>query len=114
MAPCKKQARAHGVRGSGSSIQQQTVGDNVEKLPGQQGLVTTCKDSPNEAKEERAQREWRMSLYERRRRSNVLPGDGLTALRLWVNQACQGCKTYELVSLVSAQSSKLHDIRGLI
>jgi len=46
---------------------------------GQQGLVTTCKDSPNEAKkpkEERAQRERRMSLYERRRRSNVLSGDG--------------------------------------
>jgi len=46
---------------------------------GQQGLVTTCKDSPNEAKkpkEETAQRERRMSLYERRRRSNVLSGDG--------------------------------------
>jgi hypothetical protein len=46
---------------------------------GQQGLVTTCKDSPNECqkpKEERAQRERRMSLYERRRRSNVLSGDG--------------------------------------
>src|SRR5262249_11907208 len=46
---------------------------------GQQGLVTTCKDSPNEVKkpkEERAQRERRMSQYERRRRSNVLSGDG--------------------------------------
>src|SRR5262249_49602340 len=46
---------------------------------GQQGLVTTCKDSPNEAKSRRRrepQRERRMSPYERRRRSNVLSGDG--------------------------------------
>jgi hypothetical protein len=39
-------------RGMGSSIQGQTLGITSGSCRGQQGLVTTCKDSPNEAKTE--------------------------------------------------------------
>ena len=66
-------------RGRGSSIQEQTVGDNVGKLPWAAGTGNNLQGLSKRGqkpKEERAQRERRMSLYERRRRSNVLSGDG--------------------------------------
>ena len=66
-------------RGRGSSIQEQTVGDNVGKLPWAAGTgnkLQGLSKRGQKPKEERAQRERRMSLYERRRRSNVLSGDG--------------------------------------
>ena len=73
--------REHTVyrRGRGSSIQEQTVGDNVGKLPWAAGTgynLQGLSKQGQKPKEERAQRERRMSPYERRRRSNVLPGDG--------------------------------------
>jgi hypothetical protein len=73
--------REHTVyrRGRGSSIQEQTVGDNVGKLPWAAGTGNNLQGLSKRGqkpKEERAQRERRMSLYERRRRSNVLSGDG--------------------------------------
>ena len=66
-------------RGRGSSIQEQTVGDNVGKLPWAAGTgynLQGLSKRGQKPKEERAQRERRMSQYERRRRSNVLSGDG--------------------------------------
>jgi hypothetical protein len=66
-------------RGRGSSIQEQTVGDNVGKLPWAAGTgynLQGLSKRGQKPKEERAQRERRMSPYERRRRSNVLSGDG--------------------------------------
>jgi hypothetical protein len=66
-------------RGRGSSIQEQTVGDNVGKLPWAAGTGYNLQGlfkRGQKPKEERAQRERRMSQYERRRRSNVLSGDG--------------------------------------
>ena len=66
-------------RGRGSSIQEQTVGDNVGKLPWAAGTgynLQGLSKQGQKPKEGRAQRERRMSPYERRRRSNVLPGDG--------------------------------------
>ena len=50
--------------------------NNVEKVPLQQGLVATCVDSSHEAiaEGEERRRDRRMSPYELRRRSNVLPG----------------------------------------
>jgi hypothetical protein len=66
-------------RGRGSSIQEQTVGDNVGKLPWAAGTGNNLQGLSKRGqkpKEERAERERRMSLYERRRRSNVLSGDG--------------------------------------
>ena len=66
-------------RGRGSSIQVQTVGDNVGKLPWAAGTGNNLQGLSKRGqkpKEERAQRERRMSQYERRRRSNVLSGDG--------------------------------------
>ena len=66
-------------RGRGSRIQEQTVGDNVGKLPWAAGTgnkLQGLSKRGQKPKEERAQRERRMSLYERRRRSNVLSGDG--------------------------------------
>src|SRR6476646_1068908 len=62
-----------------SSIQEQTVGDNVGKLPWAAGTGYNLQGlfkRGQKPKEERAQRERRMSQYERRRRSNVLSGDG--------------------------------------
>jgi hypothetical protein len=66
-------------RGRGSSIQEQTVGHNVGKLPWAAGTgynLQGLSKRGQKPKEERAQRERRMSQYERRRRSNVLSGDG--------------------------------------
>jgi hypothetical protein len=66
-------------RGRGSSIQEQTVGDNVGKLPWAAGTGNNLQGLSKRGqkpKEERAQRERRMSPHERRRRSNVLSGDG--------------------------------------
>src|ERR1700756_5521178 len=73
--------RKHTVyrRGRGSSIQVQTVGHNVGKLPWAAGTGNNLQGLSKRGqkpKEERAQRERRISQYERRRRSNVLSGDG--------------------------------------
>jgi hypothetical protein len=60
-------------------IQEQTVGDNVGKLPWAAGTGNNLQGLSKRGqkpKEERAQRARRMSLYERRRRSNSLSGDG--------------------------------------
>src|SRR5271169_1324712 len=80
MTSWKKQVRAHGVPpGRGSSIQEQTVGDNVGKLPWAAGTgnnrnnLQGLSKRGQKPKEERAQRERRMSLYERRRRSKAAP-----------------------------------------
>jgi hypothetical protein len=66
-------------RGKGSSIQEQTSGNNVGKLPGAAGTGNNLQglsERGQKPKEERAQRERRMSQYERRRRGNSLLGDG--------------------------------------
>ena len=66
-------------RGRGSSIQGKTVGHNVGKLPWAAGTgynLQGLSKRGQKPKEERAQRERRMSQYEQRRRSNVLSGDG--------------------------------------
>jgi len=55
-------------RGRGSSIQGQTVGDNVGKLPWAAGTGNNLQglsERGRKPKEERAQRERRMSQYER-------------------------------------------------
>ena len=51
----KGNRREHTVyrRGTGSSIQGKFSGITSGSCRGQQGLVTTCKDSPNEAKSRR-------------------------------------------------------------
>src|SRR5713101_738961 len=66
-------------RGMGSSIQGKTFRDNVGKLPWAAGTAYNLQrlfERGSMPKEERAQREWHMSQYERRWRGNALLGDG--------------------------------------
>src|SRR5262245_56000332 len=63
----------------GSSIQGKILRHNVGKLPWAAGTgynLQGLSKRGQKPKEERAQRERRMSQYERRRRGNALPGDG--------------------------------------
>ena len=55
MTPWKKQAQAHGgTAGVGDPASKDRLSEITSgSCRGQQGLVTTCKDSPNEAKNRR-------------------------------------------------------------
>src|SRR5215510_430219 len=80
MTPWKKQVGAHGVPpGYGVQHPRKDSQNNVGKLPWAAGTgynLQGLSERGQKPKEERAQRERRMSQYERRRRGNSLPGDG--------------------------------------
>jgi len=66
-------------RGTGSSIQGKIFRDNVGKLPWAAGAEYDLQglfERGSMPKEERAQREWHMSPYERGQGGNALGGDG--------------------------------------
>ena len=65
--------------GTGSSIQGKIFRDNVGKLPWAAGAEYDLQglfERGSMPKEERAQREWHMSPYERGQGGNALGGDG--------------------------------------
>ena len=80
MTPWKKHARAHGgTAGVGDPASKDRLSEITSgSCRGQQGLVNLqgLSKRGQKPKEERAQRERRMSQYERRQRSNFLSGDG--------------------------------------